>query len=415
MFGVELLDIRAGWNNPNPGVVAPAATRIIQLEFGEYIHRLAVQYLHLLLQHAPNPINLNLVNLIGRSAVQLENDINAATAPHLQQLAQNIEAERANIAPAIATAMPGTTADQIDQFITETIQQIQFLERQLGTVAIGQTVQQFIAILEPLFRNNFRILASTSVGRVLLYRLLIEINRRHNAGVTTGCCENGITIPGLIPPAPFTIRDCNRMIRIGLGNFEFVRGGGALAPIYAGININNMLPLLDVIGGNYGNDDIITQDNVTFDTALFHEMIHWYHCLRSPERMEQEFWNDNQNLETNFLWKHYWGSLHGTHKKLFAKYKWRSPLTDFDLEEVRTILGSYRLENSHYSTNERIYFEGDDLCENLYRACVGFPLRFGYNSPLSSENCKIIDKVIDTCSSNIILYLRKFENYRKVD
>jgi hypothetical protein len=176
--------IHAGWNNP--AGAAPVGVRIIRFEFVEYVQDLANKLLQII-PHAP--LQLNAVALAG-PVLNITNQLNAATAPHLRQLAQDVEAARAHIVPLFAGAA-AITNQRANQFISDIENSLAFLEQQLITVAIGQTVQQFIAILEPLFRNNFRRLASTSVGRVLLYRLLIEINRRTN-GVTTGCCENNI-------------------------------------------------------------------------------------------------------------------------------------------------------------------------------------------------------------------------------
>jgi hypothetical protein len=210
------------------------------------------------------------------------------------------------------------------------------------------------------------------------------------------------------------------MIKIGLGNFAFNRAGqimGMPTPTEASILVNNSLFLIDVIGGSFGTNDIIRQHESTFDTCLFHELTHWYQCLRNPIRVEQELWGDNPNNETNFLWLHYWETLHGSSSKLLAKYKWQSSTAmGFDLSEVRVILGAPRLVNCYYLTGEKIYFEGDDLSDNLYRTCNGIlPLRYGYNQPTSSKDSKIISEVISTNDQNIIPYYRKFGSHRKVD
>jgi hypothetical protein len=58
-------------------------------------------------------------------------------------------------------------------------------EQKTGICVLGETP----ATRKDAFIENFRIIASTSVGRVLLYRLLIEIRRQKNGD---GCCETKI-------------------------------------------------------------------------------------------------------------------------------------------------------------------------------------------------------------------------------
>jgi len=48
--------------------------------------------------------------------------------------------------------------------------------------------------------------------------------------------------------------------------------------------------------------------------------------------------------------------------------------------------------------------EGDDLSENLYRMCIGNPLRFGHRTASFYEDSKVIDKIIHTVTSNQKFY-----------
>lgn len=51
-----------------------------------------------------------------------------------------------------------------------------------------------------------------------------------------------------------------------------------------------------------------------------------------------------------------------------------------------------------------IYRQGDDLSENLYRRCIGIPLRFGYTNRSFFEDSNVISRVFDACNSGRHLY-----------
>ena len=66
--------------------------------------------------------------------------------------------------------------------------------------------------LRKQFWRTFRDIAADPVGRVLLYRLLIEIRRVDDSG--NGCCENGITLP----PTDLTCRNKCRHLTVTHNN-----------------------------------------------------------------------------------------------------------------------------------------------------------------------------------------------------
>ena len=73
--------------------------------------------------------------------------------------------------------------------------------------------------LKNRFEGSFRVITTSSVGRVLLYRLLIEIRRQQNVGVNNGTMANDAN--GLDTDVS---RDFNRCITIRCGNFCFFPG-----------------------------------------------------------------------------------------------------------------------------------------------------------------------------------------------
>ena len=60
-------------------------------------------------------------------------------------------------------------------------------------------------------------------------------------------------------------------------------------------------------------------------------------------------------------------------------------------EEIRNILGA--------PANVEDRRHGDELSENLYRMCIGMPLRYGYLSAKYYEEKRVIDRVIKSCTS----------------
>lgn len=220
-----------------------------------------------------------------------------------------------------------------------------------------------------LFVDNFKKIASTSVGRMLLYRILIEI-RRHKLGV--GATERNI----VVAPHLANDRNRNRNIVIGYGDICFLKS-------YHRINIKNIETMSSVVGNAVPGENAI---QITFSRPsalhinLVHEFIHWFHCLRDISRQTRELMQ--YKLLDHSIGKYYWADLadpkdQTTNEKIIhSNYCWRSSADDActDFEELRTILGS-----SPIITNSE-YLEGDDLSENSYRQECCEMLRFGHAS-----------------------------------
>jgi hypothetical protein len=270
---------------------------------------------------------------------------------------------------------------------------------------------------EDIFVQNFRKIASTSVGRVLLYRILIEV-RRYVAGGNIGCL--GGDIPGALPPARNSCRSI--VINWDFRMFYFAAG-------HREIGINNCSVSLPSVGmdgldvaGSY--DGIITH-KLPIEVSLFHEMNHWYHYLRHPNRYSDES-NDHQTgvhingvdtavalvglnaaalpAAAHVLGEYYWGNLGGWGNIDISEAKWQILIDNgagiverrVDFEELRNILGVG--DAAMLGALGGVFYNGDDLSENLYRICISMPLRFGYVLSEYYEDSRVIDRVISCCN-----------------
>ena len=223
-----------------------------------------------------------------------------------------------------------------------------------------------------LFEREFRKIASTSVGRVLLYRILIEIRRQR---VGKGVLETNMSIE-LLRGKNLTIddiyahnfdlfpsRNICRSISINWqvnNKFSFRLSGH--------IDISNTIAKKQTLIYNFDNRlAFISLEKSGLDEDLFHEMCHWYHYLRDPSR----FINDVQMIKDkickindgNRIGSLFYGSKYDDAYLKLASVAWCS-INDtirrlvVNFEEMRTILGS--------SPNCVNYLEGDDISENLY-------------------------------------------------
>ncbi|MGX8717289.1 MAG: hypothetical protein ACSW8C_04880 [bacterium] len=216
------------------------------------------------------------------------------------------------------------------------------------------------------FWQAFREIARDPVGRVLLYRLLIEIRRRDN-GTHEGCCEAGINVADLDDR-----NDC-RSIRI-LNNrddgFSFNSGG----LIRVDFNPNNGTSVLSL--NNVGT--ITTEEEVRpCDVGLFHEMLHWFHFLRNPDRFD-----DGDNDDPN-AFKYSLRCYYGDQNELGM---WGGSM---DSEEIANILGTPNHNDVRYQhfIDQNAFLavpynegtlNGDDLSENVYRISRNCHMRFGH-------------------------------------
>jgi hypothetical protein len=241
------------------------------------------------------------------------------------------------------------------------------------------------------FVTLFRKIASTPVGRVLLYRLLVEIRRKKD---NIQSPENGAQINDIF----LENRSKSLSLVVKPGNTSYpiaFYGSEVILFSTAGTNqegIGQIVPT--IITNKQDNYRVIKRCNSNYDTDVFHEMIHWFHALREPIR------NSVEKLETSIfthydnIAKHYFENLEGYEddgRKDVASRVWHHIL-----EEFRTIMGAPQNND---------YLEGDDICENLYRMYISAPIRYGHgNIPFYEDGC-----VIDAYWDILIGHCEKYD------
>jgi hypothetical protein len=274
------------------------------------------------------------------------------------------------------------------------------------------------------FWNVFRIIAANPVGRLLLYRILIEIRRTAGGN---GVCEAGIL---LLPD-----RNFNRCISINWGNSLAFNFGHAAAPAANGsIVFNDNLLYINSVYSRcaLGNCHRVDRNACPPAVGLFHEMSHWFHLLRAPQRMVRECkaymvagWVGGPvippvnllgsgNMET--IGSFFWGTLNqnDANNSKFSAVPWvenkqintalgtRAQVINF--EEIRNILGApilarYRqivpINPAIPVANHFQYYEGDDLSENSFRVSLGLPIRLGHTSILFHEDYRVVNKALE--------------------
>ena len=133
----------------------------------------------------------------------------------------------------------------------------------------------------------------------------------------------------------------------------------------------------------------IIKERSCLHVDLFHEMVHWFHMLRDPNRFIQESGvNSIFSSEIDNCTSLYFDNIEGCNsiqRKGIVNFIWE------DLEELRTILG--------VKIGSFKYLNGDDISENLYRVSVGEAVRYGHRSKAFYEDSVVINRYLD------VLYL----------
>ncbi len=296
------------------------------------------------------------------------------------------------------------------------------------------------------FWTDFREIASNREGRILLYRLLIEI-RRYKSGKACVCNDITDSISNNLLWARANCR--NIMIIWEDSGNSFSKANTSVAPDGNAHNESTKLPsggfalssdnivypfaiikfskhnrkLTTICQENNDNQPISLFERES-SIGLFHEMVHWFHVLRHPQRHSEErigFKNaggaislcDTSQRET--IGAYFWGNFSddSDHWKISA-YPWIGRSIDntyVNFEEIRTILGAPTLEQyravvtdtSHL--NPYVFLNGDDLSENKYRASLNAKLRFGHSNQPFYEDKTVIRRVMTisrATESNII-------------
>ncbi len=278
------------------------------------------------------------------------------------------------------------------------------------------------------FIDNFMKIASTSVGRVLLYRILIEIRRKDERG--NGCEENN--------SSNLKVRNAARFLNVYLGNgnsfmyptFEKQRTiplRNLLNQTYkeilklkepAKLNFSDSDKKTAIVFKNSEDSHFIDLKPRSVDIALFHELCHWYHFLRNTDRFTQEnscASNYPKMLSKNEIGKILYGGLDGENNdnrnEISAKSWTRSVSTintaghECSLNSIKQIVTYEELRNIIGLSKETDgYIRGDDLCENLYRLCINSPMRFSHSDEQYIEDSNVINKAKEISEKNIKIF-----------
>jgi hypothetical protein len=197
------------------------------------------------------------------------------------------------------------------------------------------------------FWKTFRVIASDPVGRVLLYRLIIEIRRKYRNDVeetlisrkyiikgNTGSVENHIIQNNFLEP--LERRNNCRSITIKSAD------SCAFSSLKQHIKFNN---------SNTETTSVVKTDEEGIETeyaacpadiGLFHEMLHWFHYLRDYIRYSNdcEFDGSYCHLMMCYYGNNELQTLFNKYNELFA---WAS--IEYKEEEMRTILGTPNYNN----------------------------------------------------------------------
>lgn len=269
-----------------------------------------------------------------------------------------------------------------------------------------------------LFEREFCKIASNSVGRVLLYRVLIEIRRRivDDRENNIGVCENNAQIKSiqiaeslsdLLESSPefFDARNNVRNLKIlwaqngcsFTANCFGIEGSGALRFSATNIQKQVVIGKLLYCGGGLVQlrQSILTDD-------LFHEFIHWYHTLRDHLRVSNDLNSQGSYKLYEGIGRVYypWTRIASDLQRKLASVSWSRYYEDANVisvnfEEMRTILG--------VDADCLEYLEGDDISENLFalsRSCmtgsVLCGIRFGHKDFSYVEHIYSVEREIKT-------------------
>ena len=235
------------------------------------------------------------------------------------------------------------------------------------------------------FIANFRKIASVSVGRVLLYRLLLEIRRTDATG--NGCIDE--KLEKSLSEDDLQRRNCLRNITIekspiNKGNSFYTYSDNSVSIRFAPSKDFHRNKVLDISTG------YLVERPRSDDIGLFHEMLHWFHSLRDPDRKKKEIkivtdFHDKRTCKSKVLMQSKIISNENLTSWLGKENRSeRHPKLTIKPEEFRTIMG-YKIKIQKKDSDEVLYettefINGDDLSENLYRCCWCADLRYGHTN-----------------------------------
>jgi hypothetical protein len=146
-----------------------------------------------------------------------------------------------------------------------------------------------------------------------------------------------------------------------------------------------------------------TENKASLDLIIFHEMIHWLHKLDNLKFLSRskigEMPDETISVKDHPLFLYYYGD----HRSCsISTDNWKTSLIVWNnLADIRKLPPQIRVNFEEMLTicglpeNASGYIFGDELSENLYRAELGLPLRFGHRVITFIEDEAIFRRVYD--------------------
>ncbi len=240
-------------------------------------------------------------------------------------------------------------------------------------------VKEEIKLRTNTFRTIFRQIASSSIGRIFLYRLLIEIRRKSvndNEGITEDLDQM---------PNNEKFRNNARSVTVSYGFWE----GRCINPHVqewryfpatltesSKISITfDSVPIF-IIQGKEMIRHLTTKKEIA--ALMFHEMLHWYQDLRAYQRTQNERVSISESGVSSQM------TFQNCVQEWYNTIKYWIDEAYFRGDELRVICGNM-------NEDARNVLCGDDLSENAFRYFSNLPLRFGHSFRCEqSELCREI-------------------------
>jgi hypothetical protein len=261
------------------------------------------------------------------------------------------------------------------------------------------------------FWDTFRRIAANPVGRVLLYRLLIEIRRTQ--------ANNGVQeIPLLLDDSINARNEARRVVikyKENAGNnrtggifaWEYTSNGGLpeifcnFEPARPGVDLDLVATCVASANGEtpWLPCKYYTSEYNRYDYAvsLFHEMLHWYQYLRDYNRSVAEFSYAIENIIPGTL-----ASYLGYNRCSDFRSWWGAAASvGIRVDELRVMCGG---GNEGIGANQN-WHNGDDLSENVFLVSISPAnlryLCFGHSVPIPRCNRDVICGTIRRVLHNV--------------
>lgn len=244
------------------------------------------------------------------------------------------------------------------------------------------------------FLESFVKIAGNPFGRMLLYRILIEIYR--NDGKGGGCCEVEEKTLDTLPWVDLlNLRNITRTIFIEKGTtYEFTKNSPAKhVAIIISSRLEDVTVLKDISSTISKGNIVVGLTECPSDVALFHEMLHWFHFLVRPYFSTLELvpltWQGLVEPET--IGHFFYGSKQSVvqNEILISTKPWEgSSENNAAHEDILTICGS--------DASWCLYYCGSELSENLYRFSQRLPCRVGHGECAYVEDKDVVLKIVNT-------------------